>query len=314
MATEEYTSIIGIDLGASSSCVGVYVNGHVEIIPNDEGNRTTPSWVAFTDSDRLIGEAAKNQASVNANRTIFHVRELIGRKFEDKEVQRLLKVVPYKIVNKDGKPYIQIENKDGETEVFSPEEITAMILTKMKETAEAFLGKRIRDAVVSVPAYFSKEQKQATKDAGFIAGFKDVTLIREPTAPFFAHGLYKDGAGKNILVVDLVDGKFDVTIFYVEYCVFEYLAMAHLGGKEELNNDLYMGVMKKAIKDSGLEKHQIDEIFLVGASTEVHQLVRDYFNGKVEPKTSVNPDEAVAFGAAILGDYLTKGAGMRPMC
>nr|XP_043625713.1 heat shock 70 kDa protein BIP1-like [Erigeron canadensis] len=326
MATEEDKSIIGIDLGTSFSCVGVYTNGHVEIIPNEQGNRTTPSWVAFTDSDRLIGEAAKNQASLNAKRTIFHVKKLIGSKFEDKEVQRLMKVVPYKIVNIDGKPYIQVEIKDGETEVFSPEEITAMILTKMKETAEAFLGKRITEAVVSVPISFSDEQRQATMDACLIAGFKDVSLILEPAALVRAYGLVreyvfvygqhnKDDEEKNIVVIDLVDGKCDVTILGVEYGLFDHLAMADLGGKELNNdNDLFMGVMKKAMKDSGLEKHQIDEIILVGASTKVEQLVRDYFNGKVEPKTSVNPDETITTGAAILGDVLARGAGPDPMC
>nr|XP_043625706.1 heat shock 70 kDa protein BIP1-like [Erigeron canadensis] len=227
MATEEDKTTIGIDLGTSFSCVGVYINGHVEIIPNDQGNRTTPSWVAFTDSDRLIGEAAKNQASLNANRTIFHVKKLIGRKFEDKEVQGLMKVVPYKIMNKDGKPYIQVEIKDGETEVFSPKEITAMIITKMKETAEAFLRKRITEAVVSVPLSFSDEQRQATMDACLIAGFKDVSLILEPAALVRAYGLVreyvfvygqhnKDDEEKNIVVIDLVDGKCDVTILGVE--------------------------------------------------------------------------------------------------
>ncbi|KAF5204665.1 Heat shock protein [Thalictrum thalictroides] len=149
--TPKSGTVIGIDLGTTYSCVGVYKNGHVEIIANDQGNRITPSWVAFTDGERLIGEAAKNQAAVNPERTIFDVKRLIGRKFDDKEVQRDMKLVPYKIVNRDGKPYIQVKIKDGETKVFSPEEISAMILTKMKETAEAFLGKKIKDAVITVP-------------------------------------------------------------------------------------------------------------------------------------------------------------------
>jgi heat shock protein 5 len=144
-------TVIGIDLGTTYSCVGVYKNGHVEIIANDQGNRITPSWVAFTDSERLIGEAAKNQAAVNPERTVFDVKRLIGRKYEDKEVQKDIKLFPYKIVNKDGKPNIQVKIKDGETKVFSPEEISAMVLMKMKETAEAFLGKKIKDAVVTVP-------------------------------------------------------------------------------------------------------------------------------------------------------------------
>ncbi|KAJ4907349.1 Mediator of RNA polymerase II transcription subunit 37f [Raphanus sativus] len=153
-AKEEATklgTVIGIDLGTTYSCVGVYKNGHVEIIANDQGNRITPSWVGFTDNERLIGEAAKNQAAVNPERTVFDVKRLIGRKFEDKEVQKDRKLVPYQIVNKDGKPYIQVKIKDGETKVFSPEEVSAMILIKMKETAEAYLGKKIKDAVVTVP-------------------------------------------------------------------------------------------------------------------------------------------------------------------
>jgi heat shock protein 5 len=144
-------TVIGIDLGTTYSCVGVYKNGHVEIIANDQGNRITPSWVAFTDSERLIGEAAKNQAAVNPERTVFDVKRLIGRKYEDKEVQKDIKLFPYKIINKDGKPNIQVKIKDGESKVFSPEEISAMVLMKMKETAEAFLGKKIKDAVVTVP-------------------------------------------------------------------------------------------------------------------------------------------------------------------
>ncbi|WMV33066.1 hypothetical protein MTR67_026451 [Solanum verrucosum] len=172
IAKEEATklrTVIGIDLGTTYSCVGVYKNGHVEIIANDQGNCITPSWVSFTDGERLIGEAAKNQAAVNPERTVFDVKRLIGRKFEDKEVQRDMKLVPYKIVNKDGKPYIQVKIKDGETKVFSPEEVSAMIMIKMKETTEAFLGKTIKDAVVTVPTYFNDAQRQATKDAGVIA-------------------------------------------------------------------------------------------------------------------------------------------------
>ncbi|KAH7846828.1 hypothetical protein Vadar_018638 [Vaccinium darrowii] len=180
-------TVIGIDLGTTYSCVGVYRNGHVEIIANDQGNRITPSWVAFTDTERLIGEAAKNQAALNAERTIFDVKRLIGRKFDDPEVQRDMKLLPYKIVNKDGKPYIQVKIKDGEIKVFSPEEISAMILGKMKETAESYLGKKIKDAVVTVPAYFNDAQRQATKDAGTIAGLNVVRIINEPTAAALAY-------------------------------------------------------------------------------------------------------------------------------
>ncbi|VAI42007.1 unnamed protein product [Triticum turgidum subsp. durum] len=377
-------TVIGIDLGTTYSCVGVYKNGHVEIIANDQGNRITPSWVGFTDGERLIGEAAKNQAAVNPERTVFDVKRLIGRKFEDKEVQRDMKLVPYKIVNKEGKPYIQVKIKDGETKVFSPEEISAMILGKMKETAEAYLGKKINDAVVTVPAYFNDAQRQATKDAGVIAGLNVARIINEPTAAAIAYGLDKRGGEKNILVFDLGGGTFDVSILTIDNGVFEVLATngdTHLGGEdfdhrimdyfiklikkkhgkdiskdnralgklrreaerakralsnqhqvrveieslfdgtdfsepltrarfEELNNDLFrktMGPVKKAMDDAGLEKTQIHEIVLVGGSTripKVQQLLRDYFDGK-EPNKGVNPDEAVAFGAAVQGSILS---------
>lgn len=217
-------TVIGIDLGTTYSCVGVYKNGHVEIIANDQGNRITPSWVAFTENERLIGEAAKNQAAVNAERTIFDVKRLIGRKFEDKEVQKDMKLVPYKIVNKDGKPYIQVQVRDGETKVFSPEEISAMILTKMKETAEAFLGKTIKDAVVTVPAYFTDAQRQATKDAGVIAGLNVARIINEPTAAAIAYGLDKKGGEENIVVFDLGGGMFDVSVLSIDNRAFEVLA------------------------------------------------------------------------------------------
>jgi len=381
-------TVIGIDLGTTYSCVGVYKNGHVEIIANDQGNRITPSWVAFTDNERLIGEAAKNQAAVNHERTIFDVKRLIGRKFEDKEVQRDMKLLPYKIVNKDGKPYIQVQIRDGETKVFSPEEISAMILIKMKETAEAFLGKNIKDAVVTVPAYFNDAQRQATKDAGVIAGLNVARIINEPTAAAIAYGLDKKGGEKNIVVFDLGGGTFDVSVLTIDNGVFEVLATngdTHLGGEdfdqrimeyfiklikkkngkdiskdnralgklrrecerakralsnqhqvrveieslfdgidfsepltrarfEELNNDLFrktMGPVKKAMDDAGLEKNQIDEIVLVGGSTripKVQQLLKDFFDGK-EPNKGVNPDEAVAFGAAVQGSILSGEGG-----
>ncbi|KAF6162505.1 hypothetical protein GIB67_003051 [Kingdonia uniflora] len=208
---------------------------HVEILANDQGNCINPSWVAFTDGERLIGEAAKNQAAANAERTVFDVKRLIGQKFDDKEVQKDMKLVTYKIVNKEEKPYIQIKMKDGETKVFSPKEISAMILTKMKETAKAFLGKKIKDAVVTVPVYFNNAQRHSMKDAGVIAGLNVARIINEPTAAAIAYGLDKKGGEKNILAFDLGGRTFDVTILTIDNEVFEVLATngdTHLGGED----------------------------------------------------------------------------------
>eukprot|EP00894_Picocystis_sp_ML_P004227 jgi/Pico_ML_1/54744/g613.t2 len=232
--TQSMGTVIGIDLGTTYSCVGVYKNGRVEIIANDQGNRITPSYVAFTDTERLIGDAAKNQATTNPRGTVYDVKRLIGRKFSDKEVQRDMKLVPFTIVNKETKPYIEVETK-GEKKQFSPEEISAMVLTKMKETAEGFLGKTIKNAVVTVPAYFNDAQRQATKDAGTIAGLNVARIINEPTAAAIAYGLDKKGGEKNILVFDLGGGTFDVSILTIDNGVFEVVSTngdTHLGGED----------------------------------------------------------------------------------
>ena len=378
---------IGIDLGTTYSCVGVYQNGRVEIIANDQGNRITPSYVAFSDEERLIGDAAKNQATMNPERTVFDVKRLIGRKYNDETVQRDMKMVPYEVVSKEGKPYVEVTVK-GEKKTFSPEEISSMVLTKMKNTAEAYLGKPIKDAVVTVPAYFNDAQRQATKDAGTIAGLNVARIINEPTAAAIAYGLDKKGGEKNILVFDLGGGTFDVTVLTIDNGVFEVLATngdTHLGGEdfdhrvmdyfmkvikrkekvdisndkkavsklrreverakralstqhqvrveveaiapgvdlsetltrarfEELNADLFrktLGPVKKVMEDAGLKKSEIAEIVMVGGSTripKVQELVKEFFDGK-EPNKGVNPDEAVAYGAAVQGGILSGEGG-----
>ncbi|KAG0691156.1 70-kilodalton heat shock protein [Pichia californica] len=375
---------VGIDLGTTYSCVAHFSNDRVDIIANDQGNRTTPSYVAFTDTERLIGDAAKNQAAMNPHNTVFDAKRLIGRKFEDTEVQTDMKHFPFKVINEGGKPKIQVEYK-GETKVFTPEEISSMILTKMRETAEAYLGAKVSDAVVTVPAYFNDSQRQATKDAGAIAGLNVLRIINEPTAAAIAYGLDKKTEGeKNVLIFDLGGGTFDVSLLSIEEGIFEVKATAgdtHLGGEdfdnrlvnfftddfkrknkkdmtgnaramrrlrtacerakrtlsssaqtsieidslfegidyytsitrarfEELCQDLFRSTLdpvEKVLKDSKIDKSSVDEIVLVGGSTripKVQKLVSDYFNGK-EPNKSINPDEAVAYGAAVQAAILT---------
>jgi len=385
-AAEEATGpCIGIDLGTTYSCVGVWRNGRAEICPNEQGNRITPSYVAFLkDGQRLIGDAAKNQSSQNPSRTVFDVKRLIGRKFNDASVQKDKTLFPYKIVsNGKGKPNVQIENGKK----YSPEEVSGMILRKMKETAETFLGKEVKRAVVTVPAYFNDAQRQATKDAGTIAGLKIERVINEPTAAAIAYGLDKLDKEETILVFDLGGGTFDVTLLHIDNGVFEVKATSgntHLGGEdfdqrmmdffisqfkrkngidiskdkralqrlrkqcenakrtlstqnmatidcealsngvdfssqiskakfEELNIDLFKKTMvpvTQVLKDAGVSKSQVDEIILVGGSTripKIQNMLKDYFNGK-ELNKSINPDEAVASGAAIQGGILSGDA------
>merc|ERR1719509_595120 len=220
---EELGTVIGIDLGTTYSCVGVFKNGRVEIIANDQGNRITPSYVAFTaDGERLVGDAAKNQLTTNPENTVFDAKRLIGREFADKTVQADIKFFPFKLVNKQSKPHIQVETSQGE-KTFAPEEISAMVLVKMKETAEAFLGKKVTHAVVTVPAYFNDAQRQATKDAGTIAGLVVMRIINEPTAAAIAYGMDKKEGEKNVLVFDLGGGTFDVSLLTIDNGVFEVI-------------------------------------------------------------------------------------------
>eukprot|EP00978_Attheya_sp_CCMP212_P031369 scaffold118233_cov50-Attheya_sp.AAC.1 len=196
-------TVIGIDLGTTYSCVGVFKNGKVEIIANDQGNRITPSYVAFMEGgERLVGDAAKNQATINPENTVFDVKRLIGRNYSDKSVQADKKLVPYDIVSDNNKPMVEV-TVGGVKSKYAPEEVSAMILQKMKQTAETFLGKEINNAVVTVPAYFNDAQRQATKDAGTIAGLKVERIINEPTAAAIAYGMDKKGGEANVLVFDL---------------------------------------------------------------------------------------------------------------
>lgn len=242
MATKTEKAI-GIDLGTTYSCVGVWLNDRVEIIPNDQGNRTTPSYVAFTDTERLIGDAAKNQVAMNPQNTVFDAKRLIGRRFSDPSVQSDMKLWPFKVISGPGEKPMIVVNYKGEEKQFAPEEISSMVLVKMKETAEAFLGQTIKNAVVTVPAYFNDSQRQATKDAGAISGLNVMRIINEPTAAAIAYGLDKKASRKgeqNVLIFDLGGGTFDVSLLTIEEGIFEVKSTAgdtHLGG-EDFDNRL----------------------------------------------------------------------------
>jgi L1 cell adhesion molecule like protein len=375
---------VGIDLGTTYSCVGVWQNDRVEIIANDQGNRTTPSYVAFNETERLIGDAAKSQAAMNATNTVFDAKRLIGRSFTDPGVQSDMKHWPFKVISgTGGTPIIQVEYK-GETKQFKAEEISSMVLTKMKEIAEAYLGKEVKNAVVTVPAYFNDSQRQATKDAGSIAGLNVLRIINEPTAAAIAYGLDKKGEEKNVLIFDLGGGTFDVSLLTIEEGIFEVKATAgdtHLGGEDFDNrmvdyfltdfkrkhrkdmsqnqrslrrlrtacerakrtlssstqahieiDSLFDGIdynatitrarfedlcmdqfkkcmdpVEKVLRDAKIAKGAVDEIVLVGGSTRIPKVVSmlsDFFNGK-EPCKSINPDEAVAYGATVQAAILS---------
>ncbi|KAJ7050290.1 heat shock protein 70 [Mycena amicta] len=369
---------VGIDLGTTYSCVGVWQNDHVEIIANDQGNRTTPSYVAFADNGRLIGEAAKYQAAMNPTNTVVNVKRLIGRGFDDENVQDDIKHFPFTVFSKAGKPYIRVKYR-GEQKEFSPQEISSMVLLKMKETAESYLGTTVNNAVVAVPVYFNDSQRQATRDAATISGLNILRIINEPTAAAITYGLDKKVSGeRNVLVFDLGGGSFDVSLLTIEEGILEVKAVAgdtHLGGEdfdnrlvnycvrefkrkykkdlfsnpravrrlrtacerakhtlsfaaqtsieieslfegidvyisltrarfEELCQDLFRSTLEpieRVLRDSKIDKANVHEIVLVGGSTRIPRIVKlvsDFFNGK-EPNKSINPEEAVAYGAAV---------------
>jgi L1 cell adhesion molecule like protein len=371
--------VIGIDLGTTYSCVGVYENNNVTIIQNEVGNRTTPSQVAFTSKDRLIGNAAKNQSIMNPTNTIFDAKRMIGRKFNDETLQNDINYFPFKVINDNNNPKIEVDYH-GEKKIFSPEEISSMILTQLKKNAEDYLGRKVTKAIITVPAYFNDSQRQATKDAGKIAGLEVLRIINEPTAAAIAYGLDRVGLNNketHIMVYDFGGGTLDVSLLVIENNIFEVKATAgdtHLGGEDIdnilvdfLKNDfkkktnidisknpkalgklknacenakrhlslatntnididslaegidynysltrakfeqLCINIFKKALdpvkkvlNDSGISKEIINDIVLVGGSTripKIQNLLKDFF-GK-ELSKSLNPDEAVAYGAAI---------------
>ncbi|GFP79399.1 heat shock cognate 70 kDa protein [Phtheirospermum japonicum] len=381
MTTREHEGpAVGIDLGTTYSCVAVWQHDRIEIIANDQGNRTTPSYVAFTVTERLIGDGAKNQVAVNPINTVFDAKRLIGRRCSDPSVQCDMKLWPFKVIAgpPGDKPMIVVSYK-GEQKQFSAEEISSMVLTKMKEIAESYLGSVVKNAVVTVPAYFNDSQRQSTKDAAFIAGLNVMRVINEPTAAAIAYGLDKKASNttsgkKNVLIFDLGGGTFDVSLLTIDEEIFEVKGTTgdtHLGGEdfefkrkhnkdisgnpraltrlrtacerakrtlssstlttieidclyegvdfhtsitrarfEDLNLDLFkkcMEPVENCLRDSGMDKSSVDDVVLVGGSTripKVQQLLQDLFNGR-ELCKSINPDEAVAYGAAVQAAILS---------
>jgi len=375
---------IGIDLGTTYSCVGVWKDGRVEIIANNQGNRTTPSCVGFTENERLIGDSALNQAAQNPKNTVFDAKRLIGRSFSDPTVQKDMKHFPFKVVDSGtGEPLIEVSSH-GEVKTFTPQEVSACVLAYMKSTAEAYLGEEVKDAVITVPAYFDNSQRTATKDAGAIANLNVLRIINEPTAAALCYGLDSKDKNRKVLIFDLGGGTFDVTVLSIDDGIFEVKATGgdtHLGGedfdnlvvdhfvkefsmkhkkdlmgnaralrrlrtacekaKRTLSNSttasieidsLYEGIdfyttltrakfeelcskmfnkcidtVKTVMKDAKLDRKAIDEVVLVGGSTripKVQTLLSEFLGGR-ELCKSVNPDEAVAYGAAVQAAILT---------
>lgn len=377
----EYGTVIGIDLGTTYSCVGVMKNGRVEILANDQGNRITPSYVAFKDGERLVGDAAKNQAASNVDNTVYDIKRIIGLKFNDAETQRDIKRVPYTVKEKNGKPVVEVDF-NGKKD-FTPEEISAMILGKMKQISEDYLGEKVTHAVVTVPAYFNDAQRQATKDAGTIAGLNVLRVVNEPTAAAIAYGLDQKDGERQVIVYDLGGGTFDVSLLTIDNGVFEVLSTngnTHLGGEdfdfrivrayqkkykkdtgididehpkalaklkrevekakrilssqmsarieienfvegqdfsetltrakfEDINLKLFQDTLKpvkKVLEDAKVDKKEVDDIVLVGGSTripKVQELLEEFFHKKATK--GINPDEAVAYGAAVQGGVLS---------
>lgn len=387
VSSDVYEGAIGIDLGTTYSCVGVWATQRVEIIANDQGNRTTPSYVAFNDSERLIGDAAKNQAAMNPRGTVFDAKRLIGRRFADPEVKADMKHWPFTVIDKDGSPVIEVQYQ-GEAKQYTPQEISAMVLIKMKEIAEQKLGQTVKKAVITVPAYFNDAQRNSTKDAGTISGLEVLRIINEPTAAAIAYGLdSKSKEEKNVLIFDLGGGTFDVSLLSIQGGVFAVKATAgdtHLGGEdfdnsllthfkdefkrkqkldisedpralrrlrsacerakrtlssvtqttievdslfqgtdfqanitrakfEEINAKMFAATIDpvaQVLKDSKIDKSKVHDIVLVGGSTripKIQKLVSDFFDGRQLNK-SINPDEAVAYGAAVQAAVLTNQA------